>query len=208
MIEIHLFVNPLGMKCYRCEQDVMRIEHDLEQTKFNYQFIPLINLYTIQDTLHRYGLSANHQQKISELLYQISLDFKAALFQGGKRGRKYLLQLQTELINHQQSYSFELATKIADNVGLDLEMFLTDRKSSLARKAFLADQKMANELKVIRTATAVVFDTNEPEYGVMINDFDYDSLLECMQNGQLQASQDPQVFADKLGKQHHSFRII
>ena len=208
MIEIHLFVNPLGMKCYRCEQDVMRIDHDLAKTKFNYQFIPLINLYTIQDTLHRYGLSTSHQQRVSELLYQISLDFKAALFQGGKRGRKYLLQLQTELINQKQTYSLELATMVANKVGLDLEMFLTDRKSALARKAFLADQKMANELKVIRTATAVVFDTNEPEYGVMINDFDYDSLLECLQNGQLQPNQDPQTFADNLGKQHHSFQII
>ena len=62
MLEIHLFVNPLGMQCYRCEQDVLRIDKDLQQTKLQYQFVPLINMHTIQNTLHRYGLSASHHQ--------------------------------------------------------------------------------------------------------------------------------------------------
>lgn len=25
MLEIHLFVNPLGMRCFRCENDVLRL---------------------------------------------------------------------------------------------------------------------------------------------------------------------------------------
>ena len=29
MLEIHLFVNPLGMRCFRCEQDVLRIDQQL-----------------------------------------------------------------------------------------------------------------------------------------------------------------------------------
>ena len=55
MLEIHLFVNPLGMRCFRCEQDVLRIDQQL-RTKVNYQFIPLFNMDTIQQTMKLYHL--------------------------------------------------------------------------------------------------------------------------------------------------------
>ena len=29
MLELHLFVNPLGMRCLRCEKDVLKIDRDL-----------------------------------------------------------------------------------------------------------------------------------------------------------------------------------
>ena len=101
MLEIHLFVNPLGMRCFRCEQDVLRIDQQL-RTKVNYQFIPLFNMDTIQQTMKLYHLNdhdLNVRQQTSATLYQIILDYKAALFQGRKRGRHYLLRLQTALIN-------------------------------------------------------------------------------------------------------------
>ena len=208
MLEIHLFVNPLGMQCYRCEQDVLRIDKDLQQTKLQYQFVPLINMHTIQNTLHRYGLSASHHQAVSELLYQVSLDYKAALFQGGKRGRHYLLQLQTAIIKNARRYSPALVEEIARQVGLDLEMFLADRQSDLAREAFVADQKMANELGVTRTATAVIFDTTGPDYGVLINDFDYDTLIQLLHDGQLQVMQTAQDFIDRFNHVQPRFRIL
>jgi len=40
MLELHLFVNPLGMRCLRCEKDVLKIDRDLN-TKISYQFVPL-----------------------------------------------------------------------------------------------------------------------------------------------------------------------
>ena len=58
MLEIHLFVNPLGMRCFRCENDVLRVDHELN-TKINYQFVPLFNMQTITDTLRLYGLSSS-----------------------------------------------------------------------------------------------------------------------------------------------------
>ncbi|WP_225360907.1 DsbA family protein [Limosilactobacillus reuteri] len=50
MLELHLFVNQLGMRCLRCEQDVLTIDHDLN-TKIRYQFVQLLHLKTIYNTI-------------------------------------------------------------------------------------------------------------------------------------------------------------
>lgn len=197
MLEIHLFVNPLGTRCFRCEQDVFKIDQEL-RTKINYQFIPLLNMDTIQQTMQIYHLNDHDlkvRQQTSATLYQIILDYKAALFQGRKRGRHYLLQMQSAMINQKQSYSEELAKKIAKQAHLDLEMFWEDRHSPLAIKAFKKDQCMADELGVTQTATAVVFDTDQPVYGFLINDFDYETLIEAYRDHQLCFKQTPAEFA-------------
>lgn len=212
MLEIHLFVNPLGMRCFRCEQDVLRIDQQL-RTKVNYQFIPLFNMDTIQQTMKLYHLNdhdLNVRQQTSATLYQIILDYKAALFQGRKRGRHYLLRLQSALIHEGADYSEALAQKIAQQAQLDLDMFWEDRKSELAIKAFKKDQYMADEMGVTQTATAVVFDSEQPVYGYMINNFDYESLIESYRNHQFCLQQTPEEFAQSFNDKHHqsTLRIL
>ncbi len=172
MLELHLFVNPLGMRCLRCEKDVLKIDRDLN-TKISYQFVPLFNMKTIDSTLKYYHLNPHDlaaRQQVSKTLNQIILDYKAALFQGRKRGRHYLLQLQSALIN------------------LDLEMFFEDRQSQLAKQAFRQDQKIASDLGVSETATAVVFNTEDSDYGLMIPNFDYNTLINAFKSGKLARS--------------------
>lgn len=128
MLELHLFVNPLGMRCLRCEKDVLKIDRDLN-TKISYQFVPLFNMKTIDNTLKYYHLNPHDlaiRQQVSKILNQVILDYKAALFQGRKRGRHYLLQLQSALINQGLDYNDELINKIAHDSHLDLEMFFED----------------------------------------------------------------------------------
>lgn len=167
MLELHLFVNPLGMRCLRCEKDVLKIDRDLN-TKISYQFVPLFNMKTIDNTLKYYHLNPHDlaiRQQVSKILNQVILDYKAALFQGRKRGRHYLLQLQSALINQGLDYNDELINKIAHDSHLDLEMFFEDRQSQLAKQAFRQDQKIASDLGVSETATAVVFNTEDSDYG-------------------------------------------
>lgn len=155
MLELHLFVNPLGMRCLRCEKDVLKIDRDLN-TKISYQFVPLFNMKTIDNTLKYYHLNPHDlaiRQQVSKTLNQVILDYKAALFQGRKRGRHYLLQLQSALINQGLDYNDELINKIAHDSHLDLEMFFEDRQSQLAKQAFHQDQKIASDLGVSETAT-------------------------------------------------------
>lgn len=197
MLEIHLFVNPLGMRCFRCENDVLRVDHELN-TKINYQFVPLFNMQTINDTLRLYDLSSHDltvRQHVADTIYQVILDYKAALFQGRKRGRCYLLRLQDAIVKDQVDYSRQLAERVAKAAGLDLEMFLEDRQSNLARQAFHEDQQMAAELGVTQTATAVVFDTDQTDYGYLIADFDYETLIHAFRENKLDHRQSAAQFA-------------
>lgn len=206
MLEIHLFVNPLGMRCFRCENDVLRVDHELN-TKINYQFVPLFNMQTIDNTLDLYQLNSHDlatRQCVSNTLFRVILDYKAALFQGRKRGRQYLLRLQSAMIQKGVDYSTELATQIAKDAKLDLEMFMEDRQSKLARQAFHKDQQMAAELGVTKTATAVVFDSNDPEYGFLIPNFDYQTLIRSLRDDKL--SQSAKQFAAQY--QHPVLKII
>ena len=187
MLELHLFVNPLGMRCLRCEKDVLKIDRDLN-TKISYQFVPLFNMKTIDNTLKYYHLNPHDlaiRQQVSKTLNQVILDYKAALFQGRKRGRHYLLQLQSALINQGLDYNDELINKIAHDSLLDLEMFFEDRQSQLAKQAFHQDQKIASDLGVSETATAVVFNTEDSDYGLMIPNFDYNTLINAFKSGKL-----------------------
>ena len=187
MLELHLFVNPLGMRCLRCEKDVLKIDRDLN-TKISYQFVPLFNMKTIDNTLKYYHLNPHDlaiRQQVSKTLNQVILDYKAALFQGRKRGRHYLLQLQSALINQGLDYNDELINKIAHDSHLDLEMFFEDRQSQLDKQAFRQDQKIASDLGVSETATAVVFNTEDSDYGLMIPNFDYNTLINAFKSGKL-----------------------
>ena len=187
MLELHLFVNPLGMRCLRCEKDVLKIDRDLN-TKISHQFVPLFNMKTIDNTLKYYHLNPHDlaiRQQVSKTLNQVILDYKAALFQGRKRGRHYLLQLQSALINQGLDYNDELINKIAHDSHLDLEMFFEDRQSQLAKQAFHQDQKIASDLGVSETATAVVFNTEDSDYGLMIPNFDYNTLINAFKSGKL-----------------------
>lgn len=206
MLEIHLFVNPLGMRCFRCENDVLRVDHELN-TKINYQFVPLFNMQTIDNTLELYQLNPHDlatRQCVSNTLFRVILDYKAALFQGRKRGRQYLLRLQSAMIQKNINYSTDLATRIAKDAKLDLEMFMEDRQSKLARQAFHKDQQMATELGVTKTATAVVFNSNDPEYGFLIPNFDYQTLIRSLREDKF--SQSAKQFAAQY--QHPILKII
>lgn len=187
MLELHLFVNPLGMRCLRCEKDVLRIDHDLN-TKLSYQFVPLFNMKTINNTIDLYHLNSHDlltRQKVSATLNQVILDYQAALFQGRKKGRRYLLLLQSAMIKHNLNYTEKLVEELATNSHLDCEMFYEDRQSQLAKKAFREDQRIANDLGVSETATAVVFNTSDTDYGLMIPNFDYDTLIAAFSKGEL-----------------------
>lgn len=180
MLEIYLFVEPLGTKCMRCENDVLKLDNTLDGT-VQYQFIPLLNMQTITNTLDAYGLNS-HDLKLrnnaADTLFQIIMDYKAALFQGRKKGRAFLLHMQQHLVCDHHEYSLSLTKKIAQMAKLDLEMFTEDRTSKLARQAFTTDQKMATEMGVSKPSSAVVFDANNSDDGVLIDNFDYQTLVD------------------------------
>lgn len=191
MLEIHLFVNPLGTRCLDSEKDVLAIERQL-QTRVSYQFIPLVNMKTIQQTLDLYGLPKCHLQQrqcISCMLYQVALDIKAASFQGGQHGRQYLVNVQKIMSDRSVDYTATVVKEIAQIANLDWKTFLEDRQSKMVKDSLRKDQAIADDLGVTATPTAIVLDTNDPDYSLLIHDFTYQSLIDCARKGQLQISQ-------------------
>lgn len=188
MLEIHLFVNPLGSHCFRCERNILKIDHQLN-TKVNYRFIPFFNMETIQQTIEAYHLNQHDliiRQNVSRTIYQVILDYIAASYQGKKRGRQFLLLLQNALIKENINYNNNLVKEVALRANLDLEMFSEDRHSALAKKTFRQEQQVAKSLGVKEPATAVVFDSNQSQYGLLLNNFDYETLISAYQNKQLE----------------------
>lgn len=179
MVEVYLFVNPLGQQCLQREYDIVRVDEQLNK-QFVYQFVPLLNMQTITSTLEHHHLDSHDlklRNEISQKMFKVVLDYKAALFQGRKKGRQFLIQLQQQVIEHGLSYCNDIATQTAEEVNLDIDMFNEDRQSQLAKQAFHADQKMANEMGIEHTASAVIFNETQQDYGVLVDDFDYKSLL-------------------------------
>lgn len=182
----------------RCEHDVLKLDGKLDGN-VSYQFIPLLNLQTITATLESYGLNPHDlvlRNNASDTLFQIIMDYKAALFQGRKKGRSFLLQMQQHLVCEQNEYSAKLSIQIAKTVKLDTDMFVEDRSSKLAHQAFIADQKMANDMGVTKPSSAVVFDAERSDYGILIDNFDYQTLADICTHKTQELQKSAQEFAD------------
>lgn len=200
MLEIHLFVNPLGLGCINCEDSLVSVDRDIS-TKINYQFVPLLNMKTIADTAAAFGhsdYSLALRNQTADVLMQVTLDYEAALFQGRRRGRLYLLQLQRALLKEPQHYSKHFAQQIAQKAKLDVEMFLEDRQSQLAKRSFKKHQQLASSLGILSPSTAVVVDTNDPQYSLLVDHFNMKTLIEAYHSHQLDYQLSPVDLAHQL----------
>lgn len=191
MLEVYLFVNPLATQCVRDEQNVLRLANDSDK-QIQFQFVPLLNINVVQKALKSQGIKASDwqaQNQQSQTLYRVILDYKAALFQGKKRGRNFLIALQDAMLKAGQHYSEDLVKSVATSCHIDLDMFMEDRNSKLAKQAFHADQRLASEMAITEASSAVVFDCDQYDYGVLLEHFNYTTLFDLV-NGQLNPFQE------------------
>lgn len=159
MIEIYLFVNPIGKKCLTIERRVIELIDQCD-LKVQLRLVPIMNLKTISEFMTRIGASEKdiHLRKdLSQEIYSAALDVKAAQLQGKKRGRDFLMALQQAVGEEKQTYSPKLAIQLFTQIGGDLEMFLEDRRSEFTNEAFLADQQIANEMEITLHPSAVIY---------------------------------------------------
>ncbi|HBF74660.1 MAG TPA: dithiol-disulfide isomerase [Lactobacillus sp.] len=188
LLEVYLFINPLGSRCMKSEKCILRLADQIFGD-ISYQFIPLLNPQMIDQHLKAtnqdcHDLNLRNEQ--FDLHYRTILDYKAALFQGKKKGRLFLLNLQNQIVDQGQPYSDKLVLEVAKHVHLDLDMFSEDRQSELARRAFQADQRLASEMNVADPSTAILYNADVSDYGLMLEDVTYQGLYEiCENNGLL-----------------------
>lgn len=212
MLEVHLFVNPLGLGCLQCEKSLLDVDHEIA-AKVNYQFIPLLNMQTISETMTLFeqdSQTLSRRNQTAEILMQVALDYEAALFQGRRRARLYLLELQKNLCCNPISYSREMAIQTAKRARLDIDMFLEDRHSQLAAKSFNRHQQLAHSLGIATPSTAVVVDTDDPQYSLLVDNFNMRTLIDAYRSNRLDTQMTPQDLAHQLrllnclsSKKHH-----
>ncbi|MFC6290061.1 DsbA family protein [Levilactobacillus angrenensis] len=180
MLEVYLFVNPLGARCMRSEQNIMRLADHLN-SKVSFQFVPLLNQQIIAQSLAPRPTLAERNARFN-VTYQAILAYKAALFQGKRKGRKFLLNMQDAVVSQHQSFSEKLTLEMAKKCHLDLDMFTEDCQSDLAKQAFQTDQKLAAEMKIEQSSSAVIFNCDVSDCGLLLNDVTYESLCDVCES--------------------------
>ena len=171
IFDCYLFINPLGKQCYKCEQEVMKF---IERTphKVHVHFLPFHNFKSVTQYMKNNQLNDKNidlRNEIYTKIYDASLSYKAALLQGKKLGRAFLMELQTQLHLLHKEYTPELLQEIIQIIGLDEKMFYEDKASKLVHQEYEKDQQIAQEMMVEMNPSLVIFDNLNQQYGVILH---------------------------------------
>ena len=171
MIEIYLFVNPLGSVCLETETNLLDFMTS-SQKKIQFRIMPLVNMQTIHDTMKRRGLSLTDIDARNRLFadtYSAALDIKTIQLQGKKLARNFMMRLQQAVGCEAQPYNQTLVEELVTEVGGDLAMFKEDRPTSFVKEMFQVDQDIAREMNITMHPSAVVYNyACERDYGVSL----------------------------------------
>lgn len=180
LFELFLFIDPLCKACRNSEDTVLKLSNDIK-SKLKLKFIPMYNLQIVQTDF----CNSNNQLKktlsqteLATLYNNVILDYTAALFQGMRKGRNYLINIQDKLLLQNVKYSNALAIQVAETCHLDIDMFKEDRRSDLARKAIKKDQELVQSMKITMPSSAVIFNCdNLSQDGILTTDVKYSTLF-------------------------------
>lgn len=171
MIEIYLFVNPIGSICLEAETKLLDFIATSDK-KIQFRVIPLVNMQTIHHVMKRRGIPTKDidaRNKLFTDTYSAALDCKAVQLQGKKLGRKFMMRLQQAVACEKIPYSQELVLAIIEEVGADLEMFLEDRPSDFVKEMFQNDQDTARDMGITQHPSEVVYNfASQRDYGVLL----------------------------------------
>ena len=172
IFDCYLFINPIGKQCYHCEQEVMKF---IERTpyKVHVHFIPFHNFKSVTQYMKNNQLNDKNidlRNEIYTKIYDASLSYKAALLQGKKLGRAFLMELQPQLHLLHKEYTPELLQEIIQIIGLDEKMFYEDKASKLVHQEYEKDQQIAQEMMVESNPSLVIFDNLNQQFGVILHE--------------------------------------
>lgn len=165
VFEIFLFVNPLGTQCYECEQEVFKLI-DLVAADIDLHILPFHNQRIVENFMHQLDLPTSDLKQrnyVFNTVYRASLAYKAACLQGKRIGRHFLMRLQELTKGDISRFTNESALKLAQEVGLDVEIFRQDYKSDFVKQLFIKDQKIAHDMLVKSSPALVIVEYSSDE---------------------------------------------
>ena len=157
---IYLFIDPLGSHCYHTERCIYNFKA-LREENICVQIIPIVNTENIKQAVRKrsvftQGSPLEIQNALYLNVYHSCLAYIAASMQGRKKARLLLTALQETVINIGEFFSIELLMDIANKLNLDVAEFKQDFYSAFAKKCFIQNQKVAQEMKVSVTPACVI----------------------------------------------------
>jgi hypothetical protein len=172
VIEIYLFINPIGNESMLAEKQTLAISEN-DEKNFHFRFIPVVNMRSIKETLLRDGIVRPKIELLNhlfEISYSAALDLKAIQLQGRKKGREFLLTLQEEINTHNREYGKELVLDVVNKIGANFELFCLDRQNDLVKRAFISDQQLAREMGVRLLPSAVAYNFENDDDAMLFED--------------------------------------
>lgn len=171
VIEIFLFVDPLGKRCNNVRKVISNFKKERPE-RIKLRVVPMVNFnkvyrHTKRQSVQSHSSIVDQNNQFSANTYQACLAFHASAMQGKKLAHKFLAVLQEQVVEEGFSYSEELMYNIIRNIGLDVDTFTEDYESELTKKIYQKNLYLAGEMKVRSTPSLVIYkDDNE---GIRVN---------------------------------------
>ena len=172
MIEVYMFMNPIGTECYQAERQILKLVEEIGVKKIQFRFVPFLNMRVVDSYMHRRKLPRHDlkmRNEVFQTLYSASLDYKAIQLQGKKKGRAFLLKLQERVGFQHEHYSASLVDRLLTEIGADMDEFQQDRPTNFVKEAFTTDQQVAHDMGVVNNPSCVIYNYNcERDFGVLV----------------------------------------
>ncbi|MGF3195080.1 DsbA family protein [Facklamia sp. P13055] len=179
--DFYLFVNPLGRKCYYSEQEINKASK-LISSKIDINILCIHNEEILNDFMQRLGIIQPSLAVRNDLyckLYKAALAVKAAHFQGKRKGRCFLKDLQQKIYHDLSLLNENLIMDLAASNGLDSDLFYEDFYSDFTRDLYFNDLKIAKAMGVHSTPSLVIFDSTREDEGILLEDnVTYESVID------------------------------
>ena len=173
-IEIFLFLDPLGRRCNDARKTIKQFRSERPE-KVKLRIIPIVNFKRVYGHARKkFGQNrtsvVERNNQFSANTYQACLAFHASAMQGKNKAHQYLEVLQGYVVEERLDFSKELAFKVAEEIGLDIDMFAEDYDSELTKKIYRKNLKLASDMKITGTPSAIIYKDGVHEEAIRLGE--------------------------------------
>lgn len=174
IIEIFLFVDPLGKKCNSVRKVIKKFREERPE-KIKLRVVPIVNSRKVYGRTRKQCGSdttsfVEKNNEFSTNTYRACLAFHASAMQGKKTAHQFLTALQIAVVEERLAFSDDLILSIAERLeSLDFTMFKEDYASELVKKIYRKNLKLASDMNVSQTPSLVIFKNAEDKEAVRLD---------------------------------------